>query len=172
MPGDFLEVQPRDINLKSISALTTDAREAANATLKAMSTWRNEIAETSEKNSKKVIEKMASMATALGWPGQIVDATRTQLQGFANMQIKAMDHMIDALEEQVKLPNAMTASPSAMLSKLQSMPGLGAASGWPSSEAFQKAAMNPLQLWIQMVEHSQKSLADMMALWSKTTKPH
>src|SRR5689334_3575521 len=98
MPGDFLEVQPRDINLKSISALTTDAREAANATLKAMSTWRNEIAETSEKNSKKVIEKMASMATALGWPGQIVDATRTQLQGFANMQIKAMDHMIDALE--------------------------------------------------------------------------
>jgi hypothetical protein len=172
MPGDFLEIQPRDFNLKSISALSNEAKEAANATLKAMSTWRSELAETSEKNSKKVIEKLASTAAALGWPEQIVDATRTQLQGLAQMQIKAMDHMMDALEEQIKLPNAMTASPSAMLSKLKSLPGLGAAPGWSSPETFQKAAMNPLQLWVQMVEQSQKSWADMMALWSKTTKPH
>jgi ribonuclease D len=172
MPGEFLEVQPRDFNLKSISALSNEARDAANATLKAMSTWRSEIAETSEKNSKKVIEKMTSTAAALGWPQQVVEATRTQLQGMASMQIKAIDHMMDALEEQIKLPNAMTASPSAMLSKLQSLPGLGQAPAWASPEALQKAAMNPLQLWMQMMEHSQKSWADMMALWSKTTKPH
>src|SRR5215470_15472841 len=83
MPGNFLEVQPRDFNPRAIPALTNEARDAVNAALKAMSTWRNEISDTSEKNGKQVIEKMAAAAAALGWPEQIVDAARTQLQGIA-----------------------------------------------------------------------------------------
>ena len=39
------------------------------------------------------------------------------MQVIAEMQVKTMDHMMDAWEEQLKLPNPMTASPSAMLSK-------------------------------------------------------
>jgi hypothetical protein len=64
-------------------------------------------------------------AAALGWPEQIVDAAREQMQTITEIQIKTMDHMMDALEEQLKLPNPMTASPSAMLSKLKSLPGFG-----------------------------------------------
>jgi hypothetical protein len=169
MPGDFLEVKPRDFNPKSIPGLTPEAREAVNAALKAMSIWRNEMTDTSERNGKRVIEKMAAAAAALGWPEQIVDAARTQLQSISNMQIKTMDQMMDAWEEQIKLPDAMTASPSAMLSKMKSFPGLGSAAGWPSADAFQKAAMNPFQLWMQMLEQAQKSWADMI---SKTSKPH
>jgi hypothetical protein len=169
MPSNFLEVQPRDFNPRAIPALTNEAREAVNAALKAMSTWRNEISDTSEKNGKQVIEKMAAAAAALGWPEQIVDAARTQLQGIAEMQIKTMDHMMDAWEEQLKLPNPMTASPSVMLSKLKSFPSFSASASWPSPDAFQKAAMNPLQMWVQMAEQWQKSWAD---IWSKTTKPH
>jgi hypothetical protein len=168
MPGGFLEVQPRDFNPKSIPGLTNEAREAVNEALKAMSTWRNEIAATSEKNGKRVIEKMAAAASALGWPEQIVDAARTQLQGIAEMQIKTMDHMMDAWEEQIKLPNPMTASPSAMLSKLKSLPSLT----WPSTEAFQNAATNPLQLWMQLTQQWQKSWADTMTFWCKTSKLH
>jgi hypothetical protein len=115
---------------------------------------------------------MAAAAEALGWPEQIVNTTRTQLQSVADMQIKTMDHMMDAWEEQIKLPNAMSASPSAMLSKLNSSPGLDATAGWPSAEAFQKAAMNPLQFWMQLAEQSQKSMADMMSFWSRSGKPH
>jgi hypothetical protein len=37
-----------------------------NAAFDAMSAWRNETAEASEKNSKVVIEKMAAAAAALG----------------------------------------------------------------------------------------------------------
>ena len=85
------------------------------------------------------------------------------------MQIKTMDHMMDAWEEQIKLPNPMTASPSVMLSKLKSFPSFSASASWPSPDAFQKAAMNPLQMWVQMAEQWQKSWAD---IWSKTTKPH
>jgi len=172
MPGGFLEVQPRDFNPKAIPALSNEAREAVNAALKAMSTWRNEIAATSEKNGKQVIEKMAAAAAALGWPEQIVDAARTQLQSIAEMQIKTMDQMMDAWEEQIKLPNPMTASPSVMLFKLKSLPGFTASASWPNTEALQKAAMNPMQIWMQMAEQWQKSWADTMSFWSKNTKPH
>ena len=74
MPVSFLEVEPRSFKPMSVPGLTNEAREAANAALKAMSTWRNEMADTSEKNGKQVIESMAKAASALGWPQQLVDA--------------------------------------------------------------------------------------------------
>jgi hypothetical protein len=54
MPGGFLEVQPRDFNPRSIPGLTNEAREAVNEALKAMSTWRNEIANTSPLKDRKI----------------------------------------------------------------------------------------------------------------------
>jgi hypothetical protein len=168
MPGNFLEVQPRDFNPKTIPALTNEARDAVSAALKAMSTWRTEIANANETNGKRVIEKLAAAAAALGWPEQIVDASRTQMQNIAEMQIKTIDHLMDAWEEQINLPNPMTASPSAILSKLKlSFPGFTSTTSWPSTEAFQQAAVNPLQLWMQLAEQWQKSWADTMSLWSK-----
>ena len=168
MPGNFLEVQPRDFNPKSIPGLTNEAREAVNEALKAMSTWRNEIADTSQKNGKRVIEKMAAAAKTLGWPEQIVDATRTQMLSAAEMQIKTIDHMIDAWEEEARLPNPMTASPSAMLSKLKTLPGFAPIGSWPGAAASQGlAAMNPLQFWMQLGENWQKTYADTMTVWGK-----
>jgi hypothetical protein len=172
MPSRFIEVKPRSFNPMSVPGLSAEAREAVNAALKAMSTWRNEIAETSEKNSRQVIEKMAAAAAALGWPEQIVDAARGQLQSVTEMQIKTMDHMLDAWEGQLKLPNPMTASPSSMLSKLKSLPGFGSAGGWPGADAFGTAAMNPLQFYMQAAEQWQKSWSDAMTFWTKAGKPH
>ena len=172
MADEFFETERRSFKPISIPELSIEAREAVNEALKAMSTWRNEIAETSQKNGKRVIEKMAAAASALGWPEQIVDAARAQLQSIAEMQIKTMDHMMDAWEAQIKLPNPMTASPSEMLSKLKTLPGFTATASWPSAEAFQKAAANPLQLWMQLAEQWQKSWADTMTYWGKVGKPH
>ena len=172
MRTSFLEVEFRNFHPMSVPGLTGEAREAVNAALKALSTWRNEIADTTEKNGKRVIEKIAAAAAALGWPEQIVDVARKQMQSIAEMQIKTMDQMMDAWEEQIKLPNPMTTSPSAMLSKLKSSPGYGPAGGWPSAEAFQKAAMNPLQFWMQLAQQCQKSWADTMTFWSKAGKLH
>src|SRR5262245_32236501 len=120
MQSKFVEVMPRSFNPMTVPGLSNKAREAVNAAFDAMSTWRNELADSSEKNSKQVIEKMAAAAAALGWPEQIVDAAHAQMKGIAEMQIKTMDHMMDVWEEQLKLPNPTTASPSAMLSKLKS----------------------------------------------------
>jgi ribonuclease D len=167
MPGEFLEVKPRSFNPISASGLTNEARDGVNAALKAMSAWRNEIADTNEKNGKRVIEKMAAAAATLGWPEQVVDAARTQLQSIAELQTKTMDHVMEAWEEQVKLPNPMAASPSAMLSKLKSLPGFAPTGSWQSAEAFQTAAMNPFQLWMQFAEQWQKAWTDSMGLGGK-----
>ena len=172
MQNKSVEVAPRSFNPMSVPGLSNRARDAVNAAFDAMSTWRNETAETSEKNSKLVIEKMAAAAAALGWPEQIVDAARMQMQSVTEMQIKTIDHMMDAWEGQLKLPNPMSASPSALLSKLKSFPGLGSAGGWPGADAFQSAAMNPIRFWAQCAEQWQKSWADTMTAWTKTGTTH
>jgi hypothetical protein len=172
MPNKSAELTPRSFNPMSIPGLSNKAREAVNAAFDAMSTWREEAADTSEKNSKQVIEKLAAAAAALGWPEQIVDAARTQIENVTELQIKTMDHMMDAWEEQLKLPNPMTASPSRMLSKLSSLPGFGAAGAWPGADALQRAAMNPMEFWMQCAQQWQKSWTNTMTFWSNAGKPH
>src|SRR5205814_5243512 len=124
----------------SVPGLSSRAQDAVNSALEAMSDWRSEAAESSEKNIKRVINKMAAAAAELGWPEQIVDTARTQLQNLAEMQIKTMDQIVDAWEEQLKLPNP--ASPSAMLNKLKS--STGSPGSWPG-DAFQMGVSSPLQ---------------------------
>jgi hypothetical protein len=120
MQNKFAGVNPRNFNSMSVPGLSDEARQAVNAAFDAMSSWRIETANNNEKNSEQVIEKLAAAARALGWPEQIVDATRAQLQSITKMQIQTMDQMMDAWEEQIKSP--MTGSPTAMLSKLKSFP--------------------------------------------------
>jgi hypothetical protein len=147
----------------SVPGLSSRAQDAVNAALEAMSSWRSEAAESSEKNMKRVIGKMAAAAAELGWPEQIVDTARTQLQNLAQMQIKTMDQMVEAWEEQVKSTNS--ASPSAMLNKLKSTSGLPG--GWPGGDAFQMGATNPLQFWMTFAGQWQKAWTDMMTTWTK-----
>jgi hypothetical protein len=177
MQSKSAEVAPRNFNLMSVPALSEEARKAVNAAFDAMSAWRTEMVSNSEKNSGQVIEKMAAAARALGWPDQIVEATRAQMQSITKTQIETMDHVMDAWEEQIKSPNPA----SAMLSKLKSLPSLGSAGGWPmpgfgqagswpNADAFQIAAMNPLRFYMQFAEQCQKGWADAMAFWVKAGK--
>jgi hypothetical protein len=153
----------RDFNPMSVTGLSDEAREAVNAAFDAMSAWRIEIANTNDKNSEQVIKKMAAAARALGWPEQIVDAIRTQLQSITKMQVQIIDQMMDIWEEQIKSPNPMTAT-SAMLSKLKSLPGASPAVTWPNADAFAAAASNPMQFWVQFAERWQKAWADAMGV--------
>jgi hypothetical protein len=150
-------------NFMSVPGLSDEARQAVNAAFDAMSAWRIETAKSSEKNSEQVIEKMAAAARALGWPEQIVDATRAPFQSITKMQIQMMDQLMDAWEEQIKSPNPMTV-PSAMLSKLKSLPGARPAGTWPNADAFAGAAMNPMQVWVQLAEQWQKAWANAMGV--------
>jgi len=155
----------RSFDPMSIPGLSYKARDAVNAVFEAMSKWRTEIADDSEKNIKRVIERMAAAAAELGWPEQVIDAARTQIQSVTEMQIKTIDHMMEAWEEQLKLPNPTTASPSAMLQKLT--PGSSSLGSWPGADAFHMGATNPMQFWMQVAEQWQRSWTDMMTSWTK-----
>jgi hypothetical protein len=85
MQNKFAGVNPRNFNSMSVPGLSEEARKAVNAAFDAMSAWRIETANNNEKNSEQVIEKLAAAARALGWPEQIVDATRAQLQSITKM---------------------------------------------------------------------------------------
>src|SRR5215470_8979929 len=147
----------------SVPGLSSKAQDAVNAALEAMSNWRSEAAETSEKNIKRVIGKMAAAAEELGWPEQIVDTARTQLQNLTEMQIKTMDQMMDAWEEQLKLPSS--ASPSAMLSKMKS--ASSSPGSWSGADVFQVGVTSPLQFWMTFAGQWQKAWTDMMTTWAK-----
>ena len=151
---DKSEAKPRNFDPMSVSGLSNKAREAVKDVFEAMSDWRTEAAEDSERNTKRVIEKMAAAAAALGWPEQIVEAARAQLQSITEMQIQTMDRMAEVWEEQLKSPNAMT--PSAMLSKLKAPPSFGS------------TAMNPFQFWMQSTQQWQKFWTDAMtSFWNQ-----
>jgi glycerate kinase len=149
----FTDKLHRSFDPMAVPGLSNEARNAVNAAFDAMSTWRTEAVNNNEKNLEQVIEKMAAAARPMGWPEQIVDATRAQMQTVTKTQIHTMDQMMDAWEEQIKSPN-----PSAMLSKLKSLPGFGAAGGWP---------MNPMQFFMQFAEQWQKAWSDAMTFWTK-----
>jgi hypothetical protein len=161
------EPTPRSFDPMSAIGLSDEARKAVHAAFDAMSTWRMETAQNSEKNSEQVIEQMAAAARALGWPDEIVETIRAQMQSITKLQIQAMDQIMDAWEEQIKTPNPMTASPAAMLSKLKFWPGFGPARSSPSADVAQAGPMNPFQLWMQFAEQWQKASVDAMAFWGK-----
>ena len=150
--------EARTFDPTSIPGLSSKAREAVTSVFEAMTAWQSETAKVGEKNSKQVFDKMATAAAALGWPEQIVDAARAQIQGIGDMQAKTMEQIRNAWEEQLKNPTA--ASPEAMLSKLKSMPGFGSASNLPNAEALQAAATAPLALWMEFGKQWQQFWLD------------
>ena len=148
---------PRNFNPMLISGLSNKAREAVKDAFEAMSDWRTEVVDDSERNTKRVIEKMAVAAAALGWPEQVVDAAREQMQRMVNIQISTMDRMMDAWEEQLK--NPLPASSSAMLPKLTASPD------------FSSAAANPVQFWMHSVEQWQRLWTDSIgAFWNQAPR--
>ena len=144
----------------AVPGLSGEARDAVNAAFDAMSTWRTETVQNGERNLEQVIEKMAAAARALGWPEQIVDATRSQMQTLTKTQIQVMDQVIDAWEEQIKSPN-----PSAMLSKLKSLSGFGRAESWPNVADI--SAVNPMQFFMQAIGQWQKAWSEALTFWTK-----
>jgi cob(I)alamin adenosyltransferase len=103
MPSKFAE--SRNLNQMLALGLSDEARKAVNAAFDAISTWRTETVNTSDKNLERVIDKLATAARALGWPEEIADSARAQMEGIVKAQIQMMDQMMDAWDEQIKSPD-------------------------------------------------------------------
>jgi hypothetical protein len=156
-------------NPMSIPEHSKEARDAVKAALGALSTWRIEVTDNNEKNCKRVIDKMAAAAGALGWPEQIVDASRAQMQSLTEMQTQAIDRIMNTWEEQLKSPIA--ASPSASLAGTMPFSGFRAAGSSPNGDILHMTAMAPFQFWMGLAEQWQKPWAETMAYWIKVSRP-
>jgi hypothetical protein len=152
----------------TIPGLSKEAREAVKAAFDALSTWRIEVTDNNEKNSKRVIERMAAAAAALGWPEQVVDAARTQMRSLTEMQTKTIDGIMNTWDVQLKNPSATS---SATLSSTKPFSASRATSSSLNGDIVQMTAMAPYQFWMGLAEQWQKPWTETMAYWAKLSRP-
>jgi hypothetical protein len=153
----------------TISGLSKEARDAVKAAFDALSTWRIEVTDNNEKHSKRVIERIAAAAAALGWPEQVVDAARTQMRSVTEMQIKTIDGIMNTWDAQLKSPS--TTSSSTTPSGTKPFSASHATSSSLNGDIIQMTAMAPYQFWMGLAEQWQKPWTETMAYWAKFSKP-
>lgn len=159
------------------AGISDEAQKALTGAFDALTGWREEIASAAERNSSNVFDKMGSAAKAMGWPAELVDMTRQQMQQGSKMQLQMMDQIMDVWEQQVKSPGAAMPGMPEMpkfenpFASMMGMPGMSGMSGMPGMSMpgmsmpgmpdFSNMA-NPMQFWMQAAEMWQKNWATAM----------
>jgi hypothetical protein len=158
----------------AFTKLGEDTRKAVAQAFDAMSNWRAELAEMSEKNSNAVFDKMSEAAKSLGWPTDFVELSRKQIQSASKLQLQAVDQIMDLWEKQVKSVGQPGQFPS-----LPNIPGFPGQAGFPQFPQFPNSgpglfpgmpdfgagAANPIQFWMQAAEMWQKGWQQAMSTW-------
>ena len=137
---------------QSISNLNEEARKAVTGVFDAMSEWRGEVSSTTDACTTKVLDRMGEAANAMGWPRELVDATRSQFQQASRMQSAFIDQMMDAWQQQLKSPRVPSGGIGQMPGLDQAAPGMN-------------VAMAPLQMWMQAAEMWHKSWQSALSRW-------
>jgi len=154
-----------DYGAHQMKELNDEARKAVNSAFDALNDWRNDMASASERYSAKIFDQMSEASKAMGWPNEMVDATRQQLQNASRMQLQMMDQVMDAWKEQIRNPGAgLNMRPNLM----QSTPGmLEFAKNMGDFGGMGGMATAPFQFWMQAAEMWQKNWASTMSFWMK-----
>ncbi|MFA5955184.1 hypothetical protein [Hyphomicrobium sp.] len=160
----------------AFTKLGEDTKKAVVQAFDAMSNWRAELAEMSEKNSNAVFDKMAEAAKSLGWPTDFVELSRKQMQSASKLQLQAVDQVMDVWEKQVKAAGMPNQFPSfANFPNFPGVPGFGAGgpqfpgaggAGFPGMPDF-SGATNPMQFWMQAADMWQKSWQQAISTWTE-----
>lgn len=140
---------------KSQSGDLGDPRKTFAAAADALTDWRDEFAETAERNSEVVAEKIAAAARSAGWPDEAVEASQTHLRQMSKFQAQMLDQFIEAWEQQLKSPVA-----GEFMSALR-----GAGSGMQSVPAMSDFASKPLEFWMRATLAWQRNLASAWTMW-------
>lgn len=179
----------RPYGAQSGAPISEDTKKAVRGAFEAMANWRQDMAAHYEQNSGQMFDKMGQAAKAMGWPAEIVDTTRQQMQAMSKMQLQAIDNVMDVWQQQLTSPNPAAAA-QAMMQKLTSMPGatgfgmpgspgmpgfpgLPTMPGMPAMPGFDMnamATMNPMQFWMQAAEQWQKNWTNAMQQWAQMQK--
>lgn len=143
------------LNPRITESVGLEARDAMNAVFDALSAWRDEVAASTERCSELVLDKMAPAARAMGWPKEIVEASRAQLVQASKMQMHMIDQLMDAWQQQLKSP-----IPSQFMAQLRPFSGIGFG---PTTE-MSGSAIGPAQFWMQAAEMWQRNWASALSM--------
>lgn len=151
------------------AGLSDEARKAAGAAFDALAQWRDQMARANEEYSSKVFEQMAQASRAMGWPENMIDSARAQMQEASRMQLQMMDQLMDAWSKQLKSPNVSMASPNEFMEQMKKFQQMGmnampGASSMPPG--MSGMAMAPFQMWMQAAEMWQRNMASAMSMWT------
>ena len=81
-------------------SLDVGTREAVNDLFEVLSKWRDEVASSTERYNEVILEKMVTAASAMGWPREVVEASRVYLVQASKMQTHMIDQLMDAWQAQ------------------------------------------------------------------------
>ena len=143
-------------NKSATETLDREGREAVNAVFDALSAWREEVTASTARYSQTILDKMAAAATAMGWPKEVVEASRKHFEQTSKMQTNMIDQLMDAWQEQLKSP---LRGPFNV--QLPPFPGMGF--GASQNSTFQIA---PVQLWMEAAEVWQRNWASAWSTWT------
>ena len=146
-------------NTRTTQILPRDARDAIEAVFDALSKWRDEIGESTERYNETVLDKMADAARALGWPKELVDASHKHFVQASKAQMQTIDQLMDAWKKQLTSPAA-----DQFMAQLRAFPG-GGFGAMPVS--------SPFDLWMQAAETWQRNWQSAMSMWTAgSSRPH
>ena len=154
----------------NLPGLNEEGRRSVNAAFDAMSQWRDEVAASTDRYQGAVFDKMGAAARALGWPDNLVEASRGQMQQVSKMQVHMIDQIMDAWQQQLKSPGTMPTMPGfgagmPQMPGMPGMPGMGAMPGMPGMPDLSNMPLAPVQFWMQAAEMWQKSWQSAMSQW-------
>ena len=139
-------------NKRVTESLDVGTREAVNDFFDALSKWRDEVASCTERYSETILEKMVAAATAMGWPKEVVEASRSYLVQASKMQTHMLDQLMDAWQAQVKSP-----MPGQFIAQLRPYSAIGLG---PRSE------IAPVQLWMEAAQLWQRNWESAFSMWT------
>jgi hypothetical protein len=91
-------------DLRTLTSLSNEARQALTAAFDAMSDWREETSAANERCLPKLLDQMTAVQRAMGWPDHWNAGAREHLLKASKMQTQMIDQIMDAWEQQLKSP--------------------------------------------------------------------
>jgi hypothetical protein len=139
-------------DLRTLTSLSNEARQALTAAFDAMSDWREETSAANERCLPKLLDQITAVQRAMSWPDDWNAGAREHLLKASKMQTQMIDQIMDAWEQQLKSPARLQGA--AMLP----MPALSASgSNDPMADMMRFWEMFPaFKLWMQAAEQWQR----------------
>lgn len=150
---------PRSPEMPTTQSLPPEARDAINAVFDALAAWRDEVGASTERYSETVLDNMAAAARALGWPKELVEASRQQLTQASKTQIQMIEQLLDAWQKQLASPAS-----DQFMAQLRPLSGVGF--GMPETLTA------PLDFWMKTAELWQRNWQSALSTWTNQSSRH